>query len=139
VRTPVTVDDNIGGFQVAVNDALLMRVTQRIAQLEHDIYRAVYCQVSAFNEIAQQLTVDVGHRNEVAAFVLTNLVNRDYVGVMQCGGRFSFVLEPLEGFRIPRYVGRQKLKSYLALQLGVLSEIHFAHATLAKLRQDLIV
>jgi hypothetical protein len=56
----------------------------------------------------ERLALEKLHSDEGSAIVLTNVVNRANVGMVQRRGRASFALEPLDRLVVPRELFWQK-------------------------------
>jgi hypothetical protein len=74
-----------------------------------------------------------------AALKIRYFVNMDDIGMAQPGGRLGLTPKTTPAGLILTQVSRQELQGYLAVQLFILSQIDFAHATGTNLGNDLVV
>ena len=90
-------DENVGGLDIAMDDAFGVRGVERIGDLYAEIENFVD---RASGPVAmrclQRLAFKQLHGDEGLAFVLVDLVNGADVGMIQGGGRARFTLEALE-------------------------------------------
>jgi len=70
---------------------------------------------------------------------LLDIVDGSNVGMVQRGSGLSLDLESFPFFITGGDLARQELDGHLALELGVLSLIHHAHAAFAELGENLVV
>ena len=78
---------------------------------------------------AQRLAMKQFSDDEGRAVVLTDVKDRNDVGMVQRGGsRLRFQPKPAETVRIARPVGRKYLDGHIALQRGVARAIYLAHS-----------
>ena len=75
---------------------------------------------------------------ELAVGGLVDLVDCANVRVVQSRCRFGLLEEPLLGDLVPCQVGWQELDRDVAIQPGVMRQVHDAHAALAELRHDAV-
>ncbi len=87
----------------------------------------------------QRHAVEKLHGDEHIAMLIVNFIDGTNVRVVQCGGGLGFALEPAERLRVFGYVVRQEFERDKAIEFDVLSLVHHAHATAAKLVHDTIM
>jgi len=83
--------------------------------------------------------LDQLHDDEVPARILSDVVNRADVGMVERGGGPSLALEALHGLGIPGSLVGQKLDRDTAAEAGVFAAVDDSHAPAAQLGQDLVV
>ncbi len=116
-------DENVGGFQIAMNHARAVRNVQRVA----DLYRVFEGPVERQRSL-QRRAVHVLHDEVVGS----NVVERADVGMIQRRDGPSLALEPLrEGFL--RHLDRDD-----AVEASVTSFVDVAHAAAPKRSYDFI-
>ena len=88
---PPVGDEDVPGFDVAVDDAACVRRVQRIGNLDSDVQHLVRLERTAGKAIAKRLSLHQLHDDERTQVVLTNVVNRADMRVVQrrCGARFG--------------------------------------------------
>ena len=78
----MAIDHDVGRFQVAVNDALAMRMLNRLADYHHQACRRSQGQrVLLLNDCLERLALDVFHDEIVAVIAAAELVNVNDVGM----------------------------------------------------------
>src|SRR5215469_18372665 len=90
------------------------------------------------NIFAQRLAIDKFHRDEVCAIGLANLVDVSYVRMIEPSRRLCLLDEPPHTFLIRSNFSGQNLQRDFAIELGILSEVHFTHPACAQRRKDLV-
>src|SRR5271167_439485 len=91
--------ENIGGLDVAMNDARLMCGVQRICDLDSQRQQRFRFHPTAANAILQRHSIEEFHCNEHATTLLVNIVDRADAGMVQRRGGASFAPEALQ--RLP--------------------------------------
>jgi hypothetical protein len=132
-------DENVGGLDVAMNDAFAVGGVERVGNLDGEIEQVVQFHRAAGDGVLQSLAVEKFHRDEGFAVRFANIVNRADVGMVQGGGGLGFSLETREGLRIFRDVVWQEFQRDETVQADVLGFVHDAHASAAEAFQDAIV
>src|SRR5581483_9749405 len=84
----------------------------------------------------ERRAVHVLHLDVVDAVLLTDVVDRDDVGVLDDRGRARLALEACDELPVLREVRGHDLDDGLTLELGVLREEDGSHAALAELLHD---
>src|SRR5260370_42591875 len=79
------------------------------------------------------------HRDEVRAFVLSDLENLCDVGMAQCSRRLGFTNKPIHAIAIRRDVARKYLQRYFAIESCVARQIHLSHSARSDFRDDAVV
>jgi hypothetical protein len=107
-------DHDIGGFDISVQQALLVGVIQRAGNRCDDASNFLD-RHSIGISIAQQPSrvepVDEVHRNPQLAVVLPTIVHTDYVGMPECRSEIGFPVEAGPIFGVGRPVVRKQLLS----------------------------
>ena len=130
-------DHDVGGFDVAVDDAVLMAEVQRLAGVCDDLdgplgrHRAL-----GVHDVAQRHTLDVLHHDvgqrPGGRLGLPGVVHRDDGWVIQRGRVLRFAAEPQIEARVARQVGAQHLDRDVAVQPQVACQVDFGHAAEAE-------
>jgi len=89
--------------------------------------------------VFQRLAIQKFHSDERLAFRFADVVNRADVGMVQGGCGLRLSLETRERLRIVGDVVRQEFQRDKAVQAGVLSFVHHAHAPATEAFHDAIV
>ena len=134
---------NVVGFDVAVDDALFVGVIERRRDLAKQAQTFGDGQLSALRQpLPQRLSFDQRHREErqrrrtfVIAPDLTRAQQRHDMRMLEPGGERDFALEPLS--RDPRGgVGRQHFDDDASSQSRIVRDEHARHPAAAQLGAD---
>jgi len=79
------------------------------------------------------------HGNERLPVLLTDVMDRADVGVIQGGRGLRFSLESGEGMRIPGYIVRQKLERDETVEASILSFVDDSHPAATEFLDDTVV
>lgn len=129
-------DENVGGLDIAVNDALRMGGIECIGDLDSQIKSDVIFEWPACNAMSKGLTLQAFHRDEGAPCGFVNFVNRANVRMVQRGCCFGFALKAAEGLRVTGNIIWNKLQRDEAVQSKVLGLVDHTHTTTAEFFQD---
>ena len=152
--------EDVRRLDVAVDDAFGVRRLQPISDLSGDLQHFIdgrtTCPLrrrgdppSPLGRVAggegfchsfpQRLPVQVLHHDEGTAFVLTDVVDRADVGVVQSRCSPRLALEAAESYGIASDSLRKKFESNETVKSGVLSLVHQAHSAATKLLENPVV
>ncbi len=132
----VPADHQVGGLDVAVDDAVPVGVGQADADLLHQGDPPRQGQRRrAVDELAEGFTGDELHRDERLILVGADVVDRDDVGVLEPGRQPRLAQEPLAQVVA---VDPQDLEGDLALGHWVERQIEHAHATVRNALTELV-
>jgi hypothetical protein len=141
---PILSHQDVGGFQIAVDHLVPMRVIKRLGHLPHDIKGLVVGQGDArFENFLQGLTRDHFHYDAtgLAFLIIEGVVNGDDGGVRQAAGRPDFAhehfLRAVASFLRRRAEG-DYLQGHLAADGGVGSFVDHPHRAPAQLGNDVV-
>ena len=133
----VVLDDHVLGLEVAVHEALLVRVVQALEELPGDVDHARRGQrrlldddpeVGALGQLHHHV-VDAGRR-------LADVDDADHVGVTQAAGEIGLAVEPLGDPGVREQRGVEHLDREPALELDVPRAVDRAHRARAEERLD---
>ena len=127
-------------LDVAMHDALLVRVVERTRDLARDAQRLVDRELLVATEmVAQRLALDVGHREpELAVGGLAGIQHGEDVRMRERGGEADLAPEAL-GAKRGREIGVEHLERDLAAVLLVRREIDRGHAATPQLTQEFVL
>jgi len=103
-------DKNIGGLDIAVDDAFGMRGVERIGNLNRQAEQNIRLDRPSGNAMLQRYPVQKLHGDERLPILLPNVINRADVGMIECGRGLSFTLKTGEGLRVACNFIRQELE-----------------------------
>ena len=130
---------NIGGLDVAVNNALGVRRFERVRDLDGQLHQHIHLEGTLADALLKRLPLQQLHGDEIPAVGLSDLVDRADVRVIQGRGGPGLALEALQRRRVFLQLSGQKLQSHVPAEVEVLGLVHHAHATAAELVQDAVV
>ena len=97
---PAHGDEDVGWLDIAVHDAFGMSSGQGIGDLNAQVQQLFHLQRLAADALAEGLALQQLHDQVRAPLVLSDVVNRADVGVIQSRGRAGFPMEALRGLAI---------------------------------------
>ena len=129
---------DVRGFQIAMDDALLVRRLERFRNLLRNRQRLLDRHGAARQPLRQILALDEFHHEGLDALGVLQPVNGCDVRMIQRGKDFRFALQPRHSFRVSRERLGQDLDGDVAIEPPVARPIHFAHAALSQQRDDFV-
>ncbi|HUI77606.1 MAG TPA: hypothetical protein VLY24_06805 [Bryobacteraceae bacterium] len=132
-------DENVGGLNVAVNNALVVGGIERVGDFDGQGKKFVEFHRLAADAVLQGHAIEVLHGDEGPAFMFANVVNGADVGVVQGGSGLSFALKPGQRIAIAGDLFGQELQGHEAAQAGVFGFVDNAHSAAAQLFNDAVV
>src|SRR6266478_3420724 len=132
-------DEDVGGLDVAMDDALCMSGVKRVGDLDSELEQAVQFQRLTVNRVLKGLALQQFHGDEVPALVFPDLIDGADVGMIKRGRGPGFTLETVECAGVFLRLWRQELEGDPASEVQVLGFVHYAHAAAAQLREHAIV
>ena len=128
---PPAGQEQVGRLHVAMDDAVVVRVSEAGQELEHDgKRRARVGPQSAFDRALEVDPLEQLHGDERRALVLAQLVDGDDVRVLETRHRARFAQEPLLVLRV-RGPRAHDLQGHVAVERLVAAAEHHAHRALA--------
>ena len=138
-RAAPAVEHDVGGLQVPVEDAAVVRRRQPGADLPRHVERLVRRKTSdALEQRGEVLAVDVLHREEVLAVDLGDVVHPAHVGVRDLARGADLGEESVEALPVRRERARQELQRDGLAELQVVGAVHLAHAAAADQSDDAV-
>ena len=125
-------DEEVGGLDVAVNDAFGMGGIEGVGNFDGEIEEAVQLHGAAGDEMLESLALETFHGDEGLAIFLADIMDGADVGMVESGGGFGFAAKAAEGLGIFSEVVGEKFQSYEAVEAGVLSLVDDSHASAAE-------
>ncbi len=138
-RLAATIDHDVRWLQIAVHDAVVVRLLQRLGELADGNQNLPHAlRLGRIDEVRQQPSLDVGHRDVVLAVDVADVVDGTNPRVPKRGSRAGLAVEADQ--RLLLGIGREfrRFDRDLPLELGVLSEIDSSHRPLAQRANDLV-
>ena len=132
-------DKNVGGLDIAMDYASGVRSVQGVGYFNGDIERALQINGGTLNEMPQRLAFQVLHGDKDAACVITHVINRANVGMVQAGSGLSFLAKARQGLKIGVCGLEQKLERHQPVKACIFGFINHAHATAAETFQNAVM
>ena len=135
---PSRVTKMFSGFEIAMNDAAAVCCREATADLHRVVQRGRERQrrsPQAWSERVPFEELDGDVRDTV---VFADVVNREDVGVRQCGDGAGLAIEPVAHRRVGERAGGHCLDRNIAPQARVVRAIHLAHSAAADGLDDLV-
>ena len=136
---PAGSQKNVGRFQVAMHDALVVGDIERIGNLDSDVEDLIQRKRMAVDLLGEAFAFEQLHGDEVLPIALLDGVDGADVGMVQPGGGARLLLEPLQSVCVPLEVAGQEFQRHVAAQPAVLGFVHYSHAAGAQLLQHGVV
>ena len=138
------IDEQIGRFDIAMNQPGIMRMLQTIGCLANVVGGHIVIELAnLFDERLQIASFDILHDQEVivlaVVLIVVDVVRTNDIFVIELGGRASFKIKPFEVGGIVDTIRGQMLDGHQALHLAVLGEVDAAHSAGAQVAEQLIL
>ena len=131
-------DLDVGGLQVAVDDALLVRGFERLGDLLRDRQRLVERNRPLRDAVGERRPLDQLHDEGLHTIRLLQTVDVSDVRMIERGEDLRLSLEPREPVRVRRERIRQHLQGIVPLERRVMGAPDLAHPALANQGGDFI-
>lgn len=126
-----TVEQDVLGLDVAVDDAGVMGVLQRIAQLRYHRQGLARTQPAGAQHLAQRRAFDQLH-HQIAPFAgPADIVDRHQIGMIEPGQGQGLAFEPSGERRIAAQLGGQDFQGHRPVEPFLPRAIHRTHAALS--------
>ena len=132
LHRPFRIHQQIGGLEISVNDSAVVRVLERLANIDADLDRFPPLDaLSARQPFLQRFAVDRLHHIEENSVLLAPAEQLHNVGVAKFLERFDFAGKPISKIFVLRQTGRQGFDRCLLSRFVVRSQINRTHSALA--------
>ena len=132
-------DEDVGGLDVAVNNALAVRGLQSFGDFDGEREQAFDVHGTAGDAMLQGYAVQKFHGNERLLAVLADFVDGADVGMIESRGGACLAAEALQRLRVARHFVGQEFEGDEAAEVGVFGLVDDAHAAAAELVDDAVV
>src|SRR6266704_2203814 len=139
LHAAVVAEQDVGGLQVAVDDAGLVGVLERVDDLAGQARRLRRRERAvAVQHVAQGGPVDQLHDDVVHALLLAGVVQRDDIGVREAGRVDGLLVETPTQASVRGQVGMQHLDHHVSTEDAVVTAPDARHAPRGKLLDELV-
>lgn len=139
LHAPIGGDQQVAGFDVAVNDLLLVRGMETVGDLASNVERLSESERTALDRFLQALALDELQGKEGFSLRFVNFMDRANVGMTERGGCFRFPFKSLAALLVLKQVSGQEFQRDGALELGVFGLVNNTHAAFAELADDAVM
>ncbi len=131
---------DVGGLQVAVDDALRVSEGEAVGDLLHDAEDLVDGERSAaLDELLEVLALEKLHHHVEVAFFLDEIEDGDDVGMVELRGVAGLTLESLDEIRVGAKGLGDDLERDVAVENRVVAFVDLTHGALADLSDDVVL
>ena len=138
LRVAAFSDEDVGGLDVAVDDALRVRRADRLGNLDRQGKHRLGLQAFRREQCGEGLPFERLHDDEIPAIVLVDVVDGADMRMVESGGGSRLAPESLERNRIARDFLRQKLESNGTAEACVFCLVDYSHPAAAKFGHDAV-
>jgi hypothetical protein len=130
---------DVGGLDVAMNDALTVRGLQSLGDFDRLRQQALYVHGAAGDAVFQRYAVEKFHGNERLLAVLADFIDGANVRMIEGRGSASLAAETLHRLRIARHFVGKEFEGDEAAEVGVFRLVDDAHAATAQLLDNSVM
>ena len=124
-------DQDVGRFDVAVDQADPVRRVQRQSDLLDDAHRSRRLQRTVLEKSVHIATLDQPHRHVEASVDFAELMYRDHMGLVETGCSLRLAAKPLSKHLVAGVGFGQNLQCHDTVHIRVIGPPHLAHAATA--------
>ena len=135
----LVVHHDVGRFDVAMNDTLLMRRLQALGGLRGDVDHLVELEQTIADFVLDGLSLDESHGEEGLSLGLVDFKDGANVGMVERRRGLRLAQETFLGFGVLNGFGAEKLQSNGALELRVEGFIDNPHAAFTEFFSNLVM
>ena len=132
-------DENVGGLDVAVDNAFAVRGIESICDLDGELEKLLKGNRSGLQPLLERLPGQEFHGDEVLAFFFADVVDRADIGMVQRRGGAGFAAKAFERLGIASEVVRKEFEGDVAAEADVFGFINHAHSATAEFFQDAVM
>jgi len=135
----VEIDQDVGRFEVAVQDAVLVGIMHGLGDAADVSGGLARRQRTAADEAGQILAFDIIHREERLALDVADFVDGDDVGVPQAGGGLGLAMEAFNSLPAGERAQQEHLHGDDPVQADLAGAVNNPHPAVGDLFQQFIV
>ncbi len=132
-------DEDVGGLDVAMDDALGMRGIEAVGNFEGEGDDSFVIQRLAADLVLQGQAIQKFHGDEGLLAVFADFVDGADIGMVESGSGAGLPAKAFESLRVARHLLGQKFQGDEAAEFGVFRFVDDAHAATAELLDDAVV
>jgi len=127
---------DVGRLDVPMQDSLTVGVTQRVPDCSYDFEDPILCRPAAVQNRLERLAFNKFHHQEWLPEMISEVVDRNDVGVVELGDHLCLPLEPPQELGILHKGGMHYLDGDVAVQRRMVRLEDRSHSALAELLDD---
>ena len=132
-------DEDVCGFNVAVDDAFSVRGIEAVGDLDRDGKQALNIKRIRIDEVLESDSLKVFHHDERLIALPANFINRANARVIQGRSSARFAAKAFQDLCVRNHFVWKKLERNEAAELSVLRFVHHTHSTAPQFLQDAVV
>src|SRR6185437_3625399 len=132
-------NENVGGFDVSMNDASAMRRVEGVSDFDRDVENLLERKGSVTDALLESRAVEKFHGEETALAVAANFINRADVRMIERGSGAGFAAKAFECVSVADEIIGKKFKRDEAAEVCVLSLVDNTHAPAADFFNNAVV
>src|SRR5258708_1583820 len=107
---PALGDEDVARFDITMNDALIVRSVEGVANLDTDCEEGVYREWAATDAMFERHSIEVLHSNERLTLMSSDFIDGTDVRVVQCRGGTGFSPQTFQRLWVLGHVVRQEFQ-----------------------------
>ena len=132
-------DEDVGGLDVAMNDAFRVGGVERVGDLDAEIEEQFQIEGAAVDAMLQGFAIEAFHCDVGVTVGFADIVNRADVGMIERGGSAGFAAEAFERLRVFSEIVGKKFQGDVAAEVCVFGFVNDAHSAAAEPFDDAVV
>jgi len=132
-------DKDVGGLDVAMNDAFGVSCVERIGDLRGEIENLINGERTGLDCVFERGPFEQFHDDEGFAVGGADVVNRADVRMIESGRGFGFAVEAREGMRIGGDIFGEEFERDVAVEARVFGFVHHTHAAVSDFGEDAVM
>jgi hypothetical protein len=139
LEATVVGDEEIGGLQIAMNNRVIVGSDESRDKLKGEIEEFGFREGTGGELGAERTARNVFHYQEIGAALSIEIVNGGDIGMIEFRKRAGLIVETMASGFISDGAGMEKLKSNVAVKVGIAGQINDTHAAAANFVEDVVV
>jgi hypothetical protein len=139
LRLPTLGDEDVGGLDIAVDDAVLMRRVEAVGDLHGQLQQVFGREGLLAQVMLERAALHQLHDDELLAVVLADVEDGADAGMIQRARQPRLALEAFGRARLRQQRRGQEFDRHLATEPGVLGAIHDTHPPATELVENAVV
>ena len=121
-------EHDVARLQIAVSDALAMRLVERVGNFYRVLQDLLDRQRTFLQSLRERFAFQVFHHQKINFVLMSCVVERADVGMIQAGDGFCFAVESLAQIRAVGEMSGQNFYRDNSVEAGIAGPVHLAHS-----------